>query len=274
MPILDKIISGGQTGADRAALDTALKFNIPHGGWIPKGKKTESGPLPDVYQLSEMPTQDYPERTRQNILDASGTVIIARGALSGGSKLTHTFARVTGKPNCHIDLLTHDIFESAMILQSFILENHIRILNVAGPRASGDPAIYHDVRSVIEAVLYLFFLESDIQANFSPEYPKSAAAEQHPKSLTAAVDLMVSDLGLKEKAWVARLGQSQVSALYFSWLDAVRLRLGLDDTSSALMAGLKHQALWEGYTPEDGVMDCLKALKARLDQTHDLKVVS
>jgi len=274
MPILEKIISGGQTGADRAALDTAIKFNIPHGGWIAKGRRTEAGPLPDVYQLREMPTKDYPERTRQNILNSSGTLIIARGTLSGGSKLTQSFARVAGKSICHIDLLTHDIFEAAIILQSFILENNIRVLNVAGPRASRDPAIYHDVKSVIEAAFYLFFLESDYRAESSPVYPRQSAPKKIPETLAAALDLLVSDLSLKEKAWVARLSQGQIAAVYFSWLDDIRMRLRLDERNSALMADLKSRALWEGYTPEDGVMDIVKALKSRLKATHDLRVLS
>jgi len=68
--MLTKIISGGQTGADRAALDVAIELNVPHGGWIPKGRKTEDGVLPDKYQLKEMPTASYPKRTEKNILDS------------------------------------------------------------------------------------------------------------------------------------------------------------------------------------------------------------
>ncbi len=86
--MIKKIISGGQTGADRAALDVALKLGISHGGWIPKGRKAEDGPLPDKYQLREMPTGSYPKRTEQNVLDSDGTLIIARGKLTGGSDLT------------------------------------------------------------------------------------------------------------------------------------------------------------------------------------------
>ena len=67
--MIKKIVLGGQTGADRAALDVALKFNIPHGGWIPKGIKTEDGTLPDIYRLLEMPTSSYPARTEKNVLD-------------------------------------------------------------------------------------------------------------------------------------------------------------------------------------------------------------
>ena len=80
-----KIISGGQTGADRAALDVALKFGIPHAGWIPKGRKAEDGPLPEKYQLQEMPTDSYEARTEKNVPDSDGTLIIARGRPTGGS---------------------------------------------------------------------------------------------------------------------------------------------------------------------------------------------
>ena len=74
--MIKKIISGGQTGADRAALDVAIKLGIRHGGWIPKGRKTEDGPLSDKYQLQEMPTASYPARTEQNVIDSDGTLII------------------------------------------------------------------------------------------------------------------------------------------------------------------------------------------------------
>ena len=85
--MIKKIISGGQTGADRAALDVAIKLNIPHGGWILKGCITEDGPLPEIYNLQEMPTESYPARTEQNVIDSDGTLIIARGKLTGGIRL-------------------------------------------------------------------------------------------------------------------------------------------------------------------------------------------
>ena len=100
-----------------------------------------------------MATSDYPSRTRQNILDSHGTVIISRGALKGGSKLTYSLARGAGKPFCHIDLLDQDIFEAALVLHSFLRENHIRVLNVAGPRASKDEKIYKAVFNLMEEVI-------------------------------------------------------------------------------------------------------------------------
>ena len=90
--MLKKIISGGQTGADRAALDVAIKLSIPHGGWIPKGRLTEEGRLPQRYQLQEMPTESYPLRTEQNVIDSDGTLIVAHGKLTGGSDCTREMA--------------------------------------------------------------------------------------------------------------------------------------------------------------------------------------
>ena len=102
--MIEKIISGGQTGVDQAALDVAIELNIPHGGWIPKGRKTEDGILPDKYQLKEMSTASYPKRSEQNILDSNGTLIISHGKLTGGSALTRRLAKKHKKPWLHIDL--------------------------------------------------------------------------------------------------------------------------------------------------------------------------
>ena len=86
--MLTKIISGGQTGADRAALDVAIEFDIPHGGWIPKGRRTEDGPLPDRYLLKETKNIGYPQRTEFNIVESDATLILSHGKLAGGSACT------------------------------------------------------------------------------------------------------------------------------------------------------------------------------------------
>ncbi len=91
--MLKKIISGGQTGADRAALDVAIKLEIPHGGWIPKGRIAEDGPLPEKYQLKEMSSPNYKIRTEQNVIDSDGPLIISHDDLTGGSAVTQKFAK-------------------------------------------------------------------------------------------------------------------------------------------------------------------------------------
>lgn len=99
-----KIISGGQTGADQGALDAAIEMDIPHGGWVPKERKTEAGPLPAKYQLKDMLTASYQARTERNVIDSDGTLILSHGPLTGGSALTEKMARKHRKPFLHIDL--------------------------------------------------------------------------------------------------------------------------------------------------------------------------
>lgn len=149
-----KIISGGQTGADRAALDFAIKHNIPHGGWLPKGRKTEDGTLPETYQLKEMPTPDYSKRTEQNVLDSDGTLIVSHGFLTGGSALTQFLAEEHEKPCVHIDLNLLSTEEAAHVINKWIQRHKLKVLNVAGPRASKDPKIYQATMDLLgKAVL-------------------------------------------------------------------------------------------------------------------------
>jgi hypothetical protein len=147
-----KIISGGQTGADRAALDYAIEFSIPYGGWVPKGRKTEDGTLPDKYKLQEMPTSDYSKRTEKNILAADGTLIVSHGRLTGGSALTQFLSEKRDKPFIHVDFNRMSIDEASEAVRIWLEKNQIETLNVAGPRASKDPAIYEATRRLLDAV--------------------------------------------------------------------------------------------------------------------------
>jgi len=151
--MIKKIISGGQTGADRAALDVAIKLNIPHGGWIPKGRKTEDGILPDKYHLKEMPTGSYPKRTEQNILDSDGTLIISHGKLTGGSALTRKLAKKHERLWIHADMDKLSVSDAVKTVRSWINRNSIQILNVAGARASKDPEIYKVTFQLLKTVL-------------------------------------------------------------------------------------------------------------------------
>ena len=151
--MLKKIVSGGQTGADRAGLDAAIRHSIPHGGWIPKGRLTENGPLPTLYKLQEMTGSSYQARTEQNVIDSDGTVIIAHGILKGGSALTRNFAQQHKKPCLFIDLNLLSTDQAVQDLKSWLGETGLNILNIAGPRASKDPAIYQAVSNIFDNIL-------------------------------------------------------------------------------------------------------------------------
>ncbi len=151
--MIKKIISGGQTGADQAALDFAIEHGIPHGVWIPKGRKTEGGILPDKYHLDEMPTASYPKRTEKNIMDSDGTLVFSRGKLTGGSALTRKLAKQHQKPYFHIHLDKVEKTEALQTITVWIYKHEIAVLNVAGPRASKDPRIHDPVMAILEGVV-------------------------------------------------------------------------------------------------------------------------
>jgi Circularly permutated YpsA SLOG family len=150
---LEKIVSGGQTGADQAALDVAIELGIPHGGWVPKGRKTEDGSLPAKYRLKEMPTESYPKRTEQNVIDADGTLIISHGELKGGSEYTRKMAVKHGKPWIHIDANRQPIEAAVEMIRTWLNGNDIERLNVAGSPASKDPRIYTATKRILKAVM-------------------------------------------------------------------------------------------------------------------------
>jgi hypothetical protein len=136
---LAKIVSGGQTGADRAALDWSLAHNVPCGGWCPKGRKAEDGPIDPKYPLKETPSSSYLQRTEWNVRDGDATVLFSiQPNLRGGSKRTMEFARAHKKPNLH---LCAGDKAAAEKLKAFTEEHRVKILNVAGPRASNEPGV-------------------------------------------------------------------------------------------------------------------------------------
>lgn len=137
--LIEKIVSGGQTGVDRAALEFALERGISCGGWCPRGRLAEEGPIDERYPLKETPSEDYAQRTRWNVRDSDGTLILTAGEPTGGTALTKDFADTMGKPCFVVDL---DDKPDAAPVQKWIENNAIRILNVAGPRASQQPEIY------------------------------------------------------------------------------------------------------------------------------------
>ncbi len=152
MTKLTKIISGGQCGADIAGVDAAIFCNFPYGGWLPKGRKTENGPVPETYKdFQVMPKGGYPMRTEQNVKDADGTVIFTYGSLSGGSSVTKGFCLKNKKPWLHIDLNT--VKNPAAKLTDWVVEWDIKTLNVAGNREKKSPGIYDSVKSIILEIL-------------------------------------------------------------------------------------------------------------------------
>lgn len=131
-----KIVSGGQTGVDRGALDAALSLGCPCGGWCPAGRRAEDGVIDAVYPLRETVSTNYSVRTCQNISDSDGTLVIYYGAPEGGTTRTIEYCRQLRKPCYHLNALWYSPNQALDKLSHFIQEHEIAVLNVAGPRAS------------------------------------------------------------------------------------------------------------------------------------------
>jgi hypothetical protein len=136
---IEKIVSGGQTGADRAALDVALQLDIACGGWCPKGRRAEDGPIDGRYPLKETHSASYRMRTEKNVRDSDGTLIFTWQKPKAGTTLTIRFAQKYKKPYFIVDLSEEGDPESA---QEWATANQIRVLNIAGLRESECPGIY------------------------------------------------------------------------------------------------------------------------------------
>ncbi len=137
-----KLISGGQTGVDQAALDAALKHGIDCGGWCPAGRLDEFGRIPDRYPVKELESGGFPERTLQNVRDSNGTIIIYFSKLSGGTEQTVRFCIERQRPHQLIDASRISIEDAATLIVEFVRQYKIDILNVAGPRQSEWPEGY------------------------------------------------------------------------------------------------------------------------------------
>lgn len=153
MTTLAKIITGGQTGVDRGAMDAALAAGFPCGGHCPEGRLAEDGVIPEHYPVQELAGGGYAARSEANVSTADGVVVFAPGTPTGGTALTIEFARRHERPVRVIDASVTEIDEAVERVLAFVEEQGVRTLDVAGPRASGWPGGEAYARSVIEQVL-------------------------------------------------------------------------------------------------------------------------
>jgi len=146
-----RIVSGGQTGVDRAALDVAISLEIDHGGWCPRGRIAEDGVIPSDYNLSETESKKYHVRTERNVIDSDGTLILYCGELSGGTQLTHRLANKHERPCLLVRLDENDV--DVCDVRKWLVKEGIETLNVAGPRATSAEGVYQLAREFLLVLL-------------------------------------------------------------------------------------------------------------------------
>jgi hypothetical protein len=256
--MIKKIASGGQTGADRAALDVAIEYGIPHGGWVPRGRKAEDGRLSEKYHLKEIQSISYPRRTELNVIDSDGTLIISHGNLSGGSAYTLEMAKKHKRPCIHIDLNQISEYKAVEIIKYWTEVKGIEILNVAGARISEDPQIYEATKNLLKSVLYP---------------PPEHIVPQVPKTIQEAVETLISSLSLKDKADIANMKKDELFRLEPILENTIRDHFGLRSGNDRLMQSCRSVSGDHDLQENDASSVIISELWKRLRETHLLRVL-
>ena len=225
------------------------------------GRLTEDGPLPNKYQLQEMPTASYPARTEQNVIDSDGTLIFSRGKPTGGNDYTRKMVLKNKRQLLHIDLNLTTSYDAAHLLFSWIDLQHIKILNVAGPRARKDPAIYYDVFRVLE------------MAHKIHGKGMIGNIEKLPRIVDDAVERLIRELSLKDKTNIANMTENELMTLEFTLGTYIENEFGI-------YTGNRHLIFASRQISGDVHIDLgsispliIKELWKRLRESHKLRVV-
>jgi hypothetical protein len=272
--MIKKIISGGQTGVERAALDVAIKLGIAHGGWIPRGRKAEDGPLPEKYLLKEMPKDSHFKPTEQNVIGSDGTLIFSHGELVGGSVWLLEIAYKHDRPCLHINLNDITPQYAVPLIRAWIIKYRIKVLNVTGSGVNQDQGTYRKVFKIIEVLFHTTRLgdwqdnPGDKQANdIHRKKPRIA-----PKTVDDAVDRLIDELPLKYKSLISKMSEDDLGDLHFSLGLHIRNRY-LYPENRKLLESCRYMAKDKFLQRDQASTVIVERLWKKLMETHRLRVV-
>ena len=222
-----------------------------------------------------IPTDNYPKRNEKNIIDSDGKTIISRGKLAGGSKLTQKLANKHKRPCFHIDLNETPAFIAASKINSWIIENNIEILNVAGSRASKDPKIYQDTKYITEGVILLSLVNarsgSAITDYSNEEYLDKLPVP--PKTVDEAANRLIEDLDLRDKVKIANMNLDELVNIHSALHVYFKNAFGLWSGNKELLADCKSISIEPIYNEDDASVVILGVLWKKLQETHTLRTV-
>ena len=262
--MIKKIFSGGHSGVEQAVLDAAFKWKIPHGGWVPEGRQTDYGLLPNRYHLNEIPPGSDIKYWEQNILDSDGTVLVSHAPLKDDLIRIKKFAMKQKQPVLHINLSSTNNFNAAKSISTWISERGIEILNVTGPRAGKDPYIYQATIVTFVTVFHLALIEDSM-----PD--PSLAVPNQPQTIEEAVDQLLFRLTLKDKMKIAKMTDDELRNIYLSFEDHVRYQFGLWSDNRALMDSCRAHSVDQNVSQDDALDIIMKALWRKLRETNKIR---
>jgi len=273
--VVRKIISGGQTGVELAALDTAIKLGIAHGGWTSHGKRNEDGPLSDIYALTETASLGFYESLEKNVLAADGTLVISRGAHTPVSSQAVQMTLRHQRQFLHVDLRQYALFEAASLVNSWMSLKQIKVAYITGPLAGEDADIYSQAQKVLETAFYLGFVKSGLQsghANVISAIPPRSPADW-PHSVQDGVQRLKSSLPLKDRTILANMQPDEVNHLNTGISEYIKQHFGLYNGNEKLLQSCAEIGQLKQPLVDEACAIILRALWEDLRKTHKLRVI-
>jgi hypothetical protein len=255
--IVKKIISSGHTGAERAALDVAIKLDIPYGGWISKEHSHSDSMIVEKYQLQEMPFAGTLDLAEKNVLESDALLIISKGKLIGRAEVSRKLALISRRHLLHMDLYTTPTLQGVSIISSWLRLNQVEILCVTGAEAMKDPLIYNETIYLLENALRVNFLK-----NIVDEFLDDPSASI--RNVDEMVNRMMSEMSLKQKVSVANLKTREIQTLQYA--------LDLYISSRREASNIRDMEKTGVYAHEK-VTVIVESLRNRLQKTHALRTV-
>lgn len=273
--MLEKIISGGLPGAERAALDTAVKLGIGYGGWVPKTDMDPVNRHADTYNLVEMPTSHRTETFKKNIRESEGTLVLSHGTLSSYVRNTLKTVQRYSTPLLHVDLKSTHAFNAASLINDWLMDNDISILHVTGPTDGEDPDIYPATLDILQAVYFLNLTETSMNPSMgAPELPSQDLKKiAPPKTAEAAVDIIISEMRLKDRTLMANLKAEEIAPLQLTLGLYIKKKLDMWSREPALYNSCVAAAEKEKLDKSNLPMVLIKMMWKKLKDTHRLRVV-
>jgi len=273
--MLKKIISGGQTSADQAALDAAIKLGIAHGGWIPKGRTTETGTLPENYNLQEMPTDDYSKCIEQNVKDSKGTLIIFYGKLTGDLYRAERETLKHKHQLLGVDLNQTIAFHAASLVNDWIQLRYIDILYVVGPSTTVNPNAGKHTKIMLERALILDLMNVPSHRAIT-DYSKNNHLKKRlvlPKTIHEAVERLIVEMALKDKVVIANMTYDELVDLNSNFGAYIRNAFRLWSGNHELMESCRFVSKNKKLNVDEASFVIIDAMWEKLRKTHKLKVI-
>lgn len=273
--MVGKIISSGRTGVELAGLDVAVKLGIAHGGWAPRGMRNDQGPLPEQYDLQEVPALGFKHAMEQNVINSDGTLLVTMGRKTVETRFAVETALSHRRQLLHLDLSQYSAFEAASLASSWISMQRIKVLFLTGPSADHEPRLYNQTKKVLETMFYLGFVKSGLHPSL-PTIKTPADQESQkdfPPNVDAAIERLVGTLPLKDRARIAGMQPEELDHLRTGLGNYIKQQFGLISGNTALLQSCAELGRLSQPLPDEACAVILRALWKELQATHKLRVV-